>query len=381
MKTLHLMILEDKSPFRYFKKPRYLAGLFLLLLLLAKKILHSLLNHGMRNILYSIFGLTVLFSSCQTEQEKLQYSYAGPAQGSTYSVVVRSFEDPQLKMGIDSILLAMDQSMSLWSPYSLLSKINSGDTNVRIDKAFYEVLEVSQNAHLASQGLFDPTIGPLVASWGFSHRKSSGTLDSAVVDSMLPYVGFDKVVFSKNRLRMPSGMKLDFNAVAQGYTVDQIGDWILTQGISDFMVEVGGEVLSHGTNTEEGPWKIGIDKPAHEIQVDRFQAIVGLENKALATSGNYRKYFVDPVSGEKYSHTLLPQTGYPVRNNLLSVTIISDNCAIADAMATSLLVMGLDKAKSFLSKNPELEGFLIFSDDQGEWREWSTPGFSAMRKL
>lgn len=321
-----------------------------------------------------------LLIGCESQPQKIQFQYAGPAQGSTYSVLVRTFGDPQLKTGIDSILLAMDESMSLWSPSSLLTKVNSGDTNVRIDRAFYDVLEVSQNAHIVSEGLFDPTIGPLVAAWGFSYKRSSRTLDSAVVDSMLPYVGFKKVLFSRNRVQLPMGMKLDFNAVAQGYTVDEIGDWLLSKGISDFMVEVGGEVVCHGKNSEGKAWKIGIDKPAHEIQADRFQAIVNLNNKALATSGNYRKYYVDEETGEKYAHTLLPTTGYPVRNRLLSATIIADDCATADAMATASLVMGLDKAKAFLTQNPHLEGFLIFSDEQGEWKEWATPGFQAMRK-
>ncbi|GAB5556360.1 MAG: FAD:protein FMN transferase [Schleiferiaceae bacterium] len=335
----------------------------------------------MKKLFLPILSLAVLTVGCNTQTGPRQFSYAGPAQGSTYSVLVKTTEDPQLKAGIDSILLAMDQSMSLWVPSSLLSKINSGDTNVRIDRAFYDVLEVSQNAHLASKGLFDPTIGPLVAAWGFSYKKTSGMLDSAVVDSMLPYIGFGKIGFSRNRVHLPQGMKLDFNAVAQGYTVDQIAQWITSKGITDYMIEVGGEVIAHGTNDKGEAWKIGIDKPAHEIQAERFQAIVSLNNKALATSGNYRKYYVDEATGEKYAHTLLPTTGYPVRNNLLSVTIIADDCATADAMATASLVMGLDKAKAFLLDNPHLEGFLIFSDEQGEWQEWYTPGFEAMRKL
>lgn len=334
----------------------------------------------MKRIIAPLF-LSLLLIQCNQSKVKSQFSYAGPAQGSTYSIHVMSMGDPQLKNSIDSILYAVDLSMSLWKPNSLLSKINRGDTNVFLDPNFYHVLELSQNAHIASKGLFDPTIGPLASAWGFGSTNNYNALDSVIVDSLLQFVGFSKVDFTPRRISVPSGMKLDFNAVAQGYTVDVISDFLLSKGYQDFMVEVGGELIAHGKNSKGEAWTIGIDKPATEIQVERFQAIVSLENKALATSGNYRKFFVDEKTGEKFAHTILPTTGYPVKNNLLSVTIISDHCGEADAMATALMVMGLEKAKEFLTQNEEqFQGFLIYSDESGGWQEWSTAGFKKIRK-
>ncbi len=310
-----------------------------------------------------------------------QFSYAGPAQGSTYSIHVMAENDPNLENSIDSILYAVDLSMSLWKPNSLLSKINRGDTNVFLDPNFYQVLELSQNAHIASKGLFDPTIGPLASAWGFGNTVNHNVLDSVLVDSLLQFVGFSKIKFTSRRISVPSGMKLDFNAVAQGYTVDVIAQFLLSKGYHDFMVEVGGELIAHGKNSRNEAWTIGIDKPATEIQVERFQAIVSLENKALATSGNYRKFFVDEKTGEKFAHTILPTSGYPVKNNLLSVTLIADNCGEADAMATALMVMGLEGAKEFLMNNADqFQGLLIFSDESGRWQEWYSPGFEKIRK-
>ncbi len=334
----------------------------------------------MKNILALLVAVLVL-TQCSQKPSRMQYSYAGPAQGSTYSVLVMAESDPKFKNSIDSILYSIDLSMSLWKPNSLLSKINRGDTNVFIDENFYQILELSQNAHIASKGLFDPTIGPLASAWGFGNKDFYGVLDSTEVDSLLKFVGFSKVNFTRRKITMPKGMKLDFNAVAQGYTVDVIAQFLLAKGYDDFMVEVGGELITHGVNSKGKAWTIGIDKPATEIQVDRFQAIVNLSNKALATSGNYRKFFVDEATGEKYVHTILPNTGYPVKNNLLSVTVIADNCGEADAMATALMVMGLEDAKQFLTENSkQFLGLLIYSDEKSEWQEWYSPEFEKIRK-
>ena len=177
---------------------------------------------------------------------------------------------------------------------------------------------------------------------------------------------------------MPSGFTLDFNAIAQGFTVDLLAQFLEGKGVEHYMVEVGGEVKAKGQNVDGEIWRIGVDKPTEEIdENDRFQVIVNLENAALATSGNYRKFWVDEESGVKYSHTINPKTGFPARNRLLSASIISkSSCMDADAYATACMVMGTQKAVQFIESKKDLEAYLIYSDEEGKWETHITPGFN-----
>jgi thiamine biosynthesis lipoprotein len=180
-------------------------------------------------------------------------------------------------------------------------------------------------------------------------------------------------------LKLPKGFALNFNASAQGYSVDAIAEFLLSQGVNDFMVEVGGELRTHG-NGQQGKWRIGIDKPDERRTGEEHQAILSLENIAVATSGNYRKFSIDSITGERYVHTLDPKTGYPVKHKLVSATVLAEDCMMADAMATALLVMGLEEAKRFLENQRKYEAYLIYFDEEDVQRVYMTPGFERYLK-
>jgi len=228
-----------------------------------------------------------------------------------------------------------------------------------------------------SGGLFDITIGPLVKAWGFG-PDAMKRFDPSMLDSLLALVGMDKVRLEGERIiKSDPDMFIDVNAIAQGYTVDLAVDLILSRGIKQCLVEVGGEVRTFGDKHGMG-WKVGIDTPADGNYTPgaEIQARIRLDDRALATSGNYRKFYVE--NGVKYSHTIDPRTGSPVRHTLLSATIIAPTCAVADAWATACLVGGKDTAIAFIEKYDFLEGYLIYSDESGVMRSWTSEGIKDM---
>ena len=225
-----------------------------------------------------------------------------------------------------------------------------------------------------TDGNFDCTVKPLVNAWGFYKDKfgDSIIIDSAKFRKILPYVGFDKISLIADTLVMPKGMSLDFNSIAQGYTVDIIARFFENKNIKNYLIEVGGELLAKGKNADGNIWRVGVDKPSEYIDVkERFQFILDLENKALATSGNYRKFYEQ--DGIKYAHTINPFTGFPAKNRLLSVTVIHDNCMLSDAYATAFMVMGVKKTKQFVASNPDIEIYLIYTGNDGDWKAFISP--------
>ncbi len=318
--------------------------------------------------------LTSVLASCSQgglHQERLD----GYAQGSTYHITFLSEQEVDFQRPIDSILNAVDQSVSTYERGSLISRVNRGDT-VRPDEIMLTMLGQSKAVYQQTQGAFDPTIGRLVQFWGFG-PKEQRQADSSKVDSLLAYSGLTHLLWSKNRFYLPQGFQLDFNAIAQGYTVDLIAQFLNQKGIVNYLVEVGGEVRCRGRNLEGKVWRIGIDKPVEEIdQQNRFQVIVELDSMALATSGNYRKFWVDEKTGTRYAHTLTPATGFPARNQLLSASVLASSAAQADAYATAFMVMGKSKAVEFLQKSPhKLEAYLISSTQDSTWEVYQTEGF------
>jgi thiamine biosynthesis lipoprotein len=303
---------------------------------------------------------------------------SGYAQGSTYRITFLSSQELNLGTAVDSILNVVDQSVSTYERGSLISQVNRGDT-VKPDAILLEMLRQSRSVFTASQGAFDPSIGKLVQFWGFGPKEQRPT-DSLKVDSLLAYSGFQEFNWSTQRFYLPKGFQLDFNAIAQGYTVDLIGEFFEQKGVGNYLVEVGGEVRCRGKNLKDKTWTIGIDKPIEEIdQQNRFQVIVALENAALATSGNYRKFWVDEKTGQRYAHTLNPKSGFPARNNLLSASVIAPTAALADAYATVFMVMGLEKSVQYLNNSPiKLEAYLISAKADSTWAVYQTAGFEKM---
>lgn len=321
----------------------------------------------------------VIGCSPSSGQEVLRIN-RGQTQGTTYSISYKVPSGIDYRRDIDSILFAVDQSLSAWNPHSTLSKVNRSELDEVDDPLFIEVIGNGQRISRETFGAFDMTIGPIINAWGFGPEDRS-RVDSAMVDSLLSISGYQQFrIEPSGKLVKPKGMKLDVNAIAQGYSVDLVARWLDSKGVTDYMVEIGGEIRTRGTNIEDDIWIIGIDKPSEEIQAQRYQVIINLDSASLATSGNYRKFFVDEETGIRYSHTIDPKTGYPVRDRLLSVSIVTDDCLEADAYATACMVMGLDRAKEFVTNRPGIEAYFVFSSLTGEWEVWSTDGFQTMMR-
>ena len=326
----------------------------------------------MRNLLYLLF---LILLSCSSDDNLILVKNSGTAQGSFYHIQYLSDDGVNYKSQIDSIFREIDSSLSIYKEYSIISKLNNGQ-DLKTDLLFNEVFLAAEKVYLESKGNFDCSVSPLVDAWGFYQDKLG---DSIVIDSInfyniLPFIGFDKIKLIDDSLILPKGMKLDFNAIAQGYTVDVIGQFLQAKGDSNYLIEVGGEVLVKGKNVDGNTWRVGVDKPSENIgKNERFQFILDLKNKALATSGNYRRFY--EKNGVRYSHTINPFTGFPAENRLLSVTVIHESCMLADAYATAFMVMGVKKSKQFLKTHAEIEVYLIYTNKNGGWNTFISPDF------
>lgn len=299
---------------------------------------------------------------------------SGFAQGTTYSIIYESERGENLQSSIDSFLTDFDRSLSIYDPNSIISRFNRNDPAVAADDAFIEVFNKSGEVFAATNGAFDITVGPVVNALGFG-SKDTLAVDSLVIDSLLQYVGMNKVNLAEGKLlKQHPNMQLDVNAIAQGYSVDLVARFLEERGIRNYMVEIGGEVRAKGKNSKRSVWKIGIDRPqeGNMLPGANLQAIVSLDDKSLATSGNYRKFY--EKNGIKYVHTINPKTGYPVVSNLLSATVVAEDCITADAYATAFMVMGLEQSIEFLQEHWFLDAFLIFADAQGRFQVYFTPG-------
>lgn len=322
------------------------------------------------------FFLVFVLSACTVRPKGQLIRYQGEAQGTTYQITtVVDDSEVSFEREIDSIFKAVDRSMNPWYRSSLITRVNEGDTSVRVDDLFIDVFESARTIHKATEGRFDITVGALVNAYGFG---PSGPLriDSARVDSLMRFVGMDKVRIEDRRvITDPKGIVFDFNAIAQGYTVDLLAEFLELKGVADYLVEVGGELRAKGVNLEGRVWRVGIDKPTKERGEDPFQAIVALPGKSLATSGNYRKFRVDEETGQKYVHTINPITGYTVQQNLLSATVIASEAMVADGYATAFMVLGLEESIKMVESDPELDGMFVYSNSKGEWEVYQSPGF------
>jgi FAD:protein FMN transferase len=300
----------------------------------------------------------------------------GNAQGTTFRLIYADSLSRNFAGSVDSIFGVMDRSMSLWDGTSVISLFNANNPAVRADAHFTTVFEKSREVSETTGGNFDVTVGPLVKAWGFSYKKGLPPPDSAQVDSLLQLIGYQKVKLEEGQLfRNSPQINVDFNAIAQGYTVDVLAGFLEDRGVRNYLVEVGGEVRAKGRNERGEVWRIGIDKPVNSTGSDRtLQAVVALDGKSLATSGSYRK-FVER-DGQKYSHAINPRTGFPITHNLLSISVLANDCMTADAYATAFLVMGLEKAIP-LAKQKGLELYGIIAEPDGSLREYQSEGFGA----
>jgi thiamine biosynthesis lipoprotein len=281
-----------------------------------------------------------------------------------------SLNGQELRAEVEKILRDFDMSLSLYVDSSVLSKVNRND-DVTPDSYFLEAFKKSEAITEITDGAFDITVGPLVKAWGFGPDAHKYFTESKR-DSLLRFVGMDKVKIEDGKVvKSDPGVDLDFNAIAQGYSVDIICGYFDSKGIKSYLVEIGGEVRVKG-DKQGVRWRVGIDRPSDDNMLpgNDLQAIISLKDRSLATSGNYRKFYIE--NGIKYSHTIDPRTGYPARNQLLSVTIIADDCATADGIATACMVMGKEKTIEFLGFHPEFDAFLVYSDSSGNYLTWTS---------
>jgi FAD:protein FMN transferase len=321
----------------------------------------------LRFILVVFFVSKISLGFCQNNG---YIKIEGAAQGTSYTIIFEKTNNSGVsKTALDSILLVIDQSMSLWKPKSLINKINQNESYIVIDKHFEKVFKTAVLVSKISNGYFDITVKPLVKAWGFGADGNSKTPTQKQLDSIKTFVGYQKIKLIKGQIqKTDKRVQLDLNAIAQGYTVDVIAEYLAEKGIKNYLVEIGGEVTAKGKNKEGKPWSIGIQKPNFDIELE---AVVNLNNMALATSGSYQNTVVR--NGKRYSHAINPKTGYPVSHNVLSVSVLAKNCMLADAYATVFLVMGLEKSK-ILAKKIGLDFFMIF-EVNGKSEVFITPGF------
>jgi thiamine biosynthesis lipoprotein len=301
--------------------------------------------------------------------------FQGQTQGTYYAVTYFDDRNRNFQEEIEQLLAEFDQTASIWIDTSLISRINGGEEGVAANEVFNTIFKLSKTIHERSGGAFDPTVGPLVNAWGFGFTDRM-EVDQHVIDSLLPLVGFNKVHLDGDQVTKDDPrIQLDFNAIAQGYSVDLIGMFLEEKGIGDYLVDIGGEVLAGGEKPDRSPWKVGIEKPKDNAAYgEGLKAIVLLKDKAMATSGNYRKFYEE--DGVRYSHTIDPKTGYPVQHSILSVSVIADDCASADAWATAFLVSGLDRSIEILGRDKSLDAYFIYSGSTtGELKTYFTEGF------
>lgn len=290
--------------------------------------------------------------------------------GTVYHVTYQNSDN--LNDQIVAELNKVDSSLSMFNKQSVITKVNDNQ-DIEVDVMFGDVFTLARTVSADTDGAFDITVAPLVNAWGFGFK--SGNMPSRhTIDSLRTFVGYKRVEMHDSRIvKADPRVMLDCSAIAKGYGCDVVAELLRRKGIDNFMVEIGGEVVTSGISEKRVPWKIGVTKPSDDsLSVNNeLQTVLNITDKAMATSGNYRNFYYK--NGKKYAHTIDPATGYPVQHSLLSATVISDRCAKADAYATAFMVMGLEKAKKVLDRHRDLMAYLIYSDHKGEYKVWFSP--------
>ncbi len=331
----------------------------------------------MKNVIWVFF--LILLISC--ENEKPQKSVLqGQAFGTTFTIQVYSENEIDLEKGIDSVFYKVNKSVSTYLPESDISKINKGDVSVVVDEIFIDNFNISAEVYKTTGGIFDPTIGVLRNAYGFGDTKPLKEIDSLALDSMLKFIGFNKVkLTSENKIeKQYPEIYFDFNAVAKGYGIDLIGNYLESKGITNYLIELGGEILAKGENLEKNKaWVVGIENVTSNLNDRSYSSTIALENIAMASSGNYRKFRIDSLTGKKYVHTLNPITGSAEQNDITSATVLASTCAVADAYATAFMALGLEESKEILKSLNGIEVYFTYNDQNNEEQVFITKGFKA----
>lgn len=311
------------------------------------------------------------FASCGRQSHKIVLQ--GLAQGSYYAVTYYDAENRNFQPEIDSIFHAVDMSVNLWVDSSIISKVNRNE-DVTLDSIFLDNFRIAMETARLSDGYFDPTVSPIVAAWGFSYKRGD-SITPQLIDSLKQLVDYRKIHIENGKvIKENPDMKLDFNAIAQGYTSDLIALFLESRGIKNYLVDTGGEIMARGSKPNGQPWIVGIEKPAENWDSEQVvQTRITLRDKGLVTSGSTRKY--TERNGRRYSHCIDPKTGYPVEHNVLSATVLAENSVWADALASICMVMGMEKSLPLIESMDGVEAYYIFVNDQNELETFATEGF------
>ena len=316
--------------------------------------------------LWNSLALCWAVFSCNQIPTKANY-LQGFELGTSYNIqYISNIPKDKVQKGIDSIFYVLNKSLSTYLPQSDISKINRGDTTVVVDHHFRAVFEKATEVWKATGGYFDPTVGVLVNAYGFGPGKSITDLNPEQKDSLLSLIGWKQLQLSQDNIikKESPHIYLDFNAIAKGYTVDIVGDFLQKSGSSDFMVEIGGEIVTRGNSPKTGQaWKIAIDNPLQEGKRD-FLHTLTLQDQALASSGNYRKYRIDTITGERFVHSINPLNGSALKTNILSTSVKAPDCLTADAWATALMVIPFEKGKALIENDPQLEAIWFIASEE-----------------
>ena len=311
----------------------------------------------------------LVFVSCKKERE--QFRLSGAIFGTTYTIIYYGNEN--FRSDFDQIFQEINNSLSTYLPSSIISQINKNNS-IGLDDHFKKVFIKSKEIYKVTNGRFDPTIGAVVNAWDFGPSAAVENLDSLKIKKIMQSVGFDKVTLEDTKILKPFETVLDFNAIAKGYAVDVIAEFLASKNSYDFLIEIGGEIRCSGINaTKQKLWLVGLQNPDLNSElpyVDR----VSLKNASMATSGTYRKFKVDE-NGLRYTHIMDTKTGYPSATNILSVSVIADNCMTADAYATALQTMPVDELTIFMETQPKLKVFIVFESKDRSLEFKSFNGF------
>ena len=327
-------------------------------------------------IIFLIFLVVGTFYILKNHKPEVYITNQGYIFGTQYCIKYKTTDD--LHGEIRNTLNEVDNSLSMFNKNSIISAFNNNADTVA-NEMFTEVFNLAQEISGKTNGAFDITVAPLVNAWGFGFKK--GELpDSATVAHMLESIGHHSIALVNGKVtKQHPGTMLDCGAIAKGYGCDAVARMLDSKNVTDYMIEIGGEVVTKGRNDKGTEWNISISKPTENTtgSHNAHQAIIAISGKGLATSGNYRNFRIE--NGKKYAHTIDPRTGYPVQHSLLSATVIAENCAKADAYATAFMVTGLEQAIE-LCKADEIEAFFIYADDNGNLQTIATEGFNKYLK-
>lgn len=313
------------------------------------------------------FGILVFFALLLVSCENMQFQrFEGSALGTYYAVTYKGAKNPSLQVGVDSILNSINETFSIFNDASVISKINNNQ-EVILNEDFVEVFTVAQKIGKETDGALEMTIGPLVNLWGFGKDERKLDISQEEIDSVLSIMGYWKVrLIGDSIIKENTDIQLNFNAIAKGYAVDKVADYLVHKGYTDCVVDIGGEIVAKGKKYHDQEWNIGLQTPTRTRDGEmRAEETFHLHDRAVATSGNYRNYFEE--NGQRYAHIINPKTGRPEKSNLLSVTVIADRCVEADAYATAFMVMGMENTRLFMTAHPELTCIFIY-DENGTYQ-------------